>query len=83
MTEKKPFEIGDIVTVVEEVGDPQHRYVVVEDEKGRRATVDKQSLSKVYPITLLYLTGRISKKDLINYVRKMKQQKEQRKKVKI
>ena len=57
MTEEKPFEIGDKVFVVEEVGDPLRKFLIVMDEKGHKASVDKNSLSKKYPVTLLYLTG--------------------------
>jgi hypothetical protein len=57
MVEDKGFVPGEKVRVIEEVGDPMHKFVYVKGSNGKEVSVSKKSLSKEYPTTLLKLIG--------------------------
>jgi hypothetical protein len=57
MVEDKGFRPGEKVVVLEEVGDPKHKFVYVSGSNNKIVSVSKKSLSKEYPITLLKLMG--------------------------
>ena len=57
MVEDKGFVPGEKVVVLEEVGDPQHKFVYVSGSNNKIISVSKKSLSKEYPTTLLKLIG--------------------------
>ena len=57
MVEDKGFAPGEKVVVLEEVGDPKHKFVYVSGPNNKIASVSKKSLSKEYPATLLKLMG--------------------------
>ena len=57
IVEDKGFVPGEKVVVLEEVGDPRHKFVYVKGSNGKEVSVSKKSLSKEYPTTLLKLMG--------------------------
>ena len=57
MVEDKGFRPGEKVVVLEEVGDPRHKFVYVSGSNNKIVSVSKKSLSKEYPATLLKLMG--------------------------
>ena len=57
MVEDKGFRPGEKVVVLEEVGDPMHKFVYVRSSNNKIVSVSKKSLSKEYPTSLLKLMG--------------------------
>jgi hypothetical protein len=57
MAEDKGFKPGEKVIVLEEVGDPMHKFVYVRGSNNKVASVSKKSLSKEYPTSLVTLMG--------------------------
>ena len=55
MVENKGFRPGEKVVVLEEVGDPMHKFVYVRSSNNKVVSVSKKSLSKEYPTSLLKL----------------------------
>ena len=57
MAEDKGFRPGEKVVVLEEVGDPRHKFVYVSGSNNKIVSVSKKSLSKEYPTSLVTLMG--------------------------
>ena len=57
MVENKGFRPGEKVVVLEEVGDPMHKFVYVSGSNNKVVSISKKSLSKEYPTRLLKLMG--------------------------
>ena len=65
MAENKGFRPGEKVTVIEEVGDPMHKFVYVRSANGTEASVSKKSLDREYPVNLMRLIGMSENKKLV------------------
>ena len=64
MVEDKRVKPGERVIVVEEVGDPLHKFVYVKGSNGKEVSIAKKSLSKEYPVALVRLMGITEDKSL-------------------
>ena len=65
MAENKGFRPGEKVTVIEEVGDPMHKFVYVRASNGAEASVSKKSLDREYPVNLMRLMGISEEKKIV------------------